>query len=528
MIDTSWRIEDPDPEESSVGSTASGFVSLHFLRSALRRRWPVWVAAAVAGMLLGIAWTLAVPTKGQGTVTLMLAHDSGTDPAVAMATDVSLLRTRTVAQDVIDDLGLDMTPEVFQKTVAVTPVTSSVLQIDVAGPDDASAVARAEALSEAYLTFRGTQMKSQAQALVDGYQRQVDNLNHQVDTLTDQYKNLTAQGAEGQSQASEVLTQRSQAYGEISRIQQVMEDTSLQSDSIVKASHVLDDPSAVPQSGLKRIVINTMAGLILGLSMGVGLVLFQALTSGRLRRRDEVALALATPVRFSAGRISGPRKWRPAVRRSPPEQGLEVLAQGLETALSASKGRQARLALVAVDDIPDSALVIARLAAHLADSGKAVFLVDLTASGPLEAAVTKALAGDQQGPRSVEPEIFRPEGPPAFALGPVGAAPHAHTELSKGDPRRAAWSSADVVLTLAEVDPAVGVDHLTSWVDRVVLLVSAGRSSAERLRTAGELVRSAGLQLVFAMMCDADRTDESSGRRDPLAPGWTGNGSGSR
>ena len=85
-----------------------------------------------------------------------------------------------------------------------------------------------------------------------------------------------------------------------------------------------------------------------------------------------------------------------------------------------------------------------------------------------------------------------------------------------------------MVLTLAEVDPAVGVDHLTSWVDRVVLLVAAGRSSAERLRTAGELVRTAGLQLVFAMMVGADRTDESSGRRDPLAPGWTGSGSGSR
>ena len=37
MIDTSWRIEDPDPVEPTAGSTSSGFVSLHFLRSALRR-----------------------------------------------------------------------------------------------------------------------------------------------------------------------------------------------------------------------------------------------------------------------------------------------------------------------------------------------------------------------------------------------------------------------------------------------------------------------------------------------------------
>lgn len=529
MIDTSWRIEDPDPEEPVVGSTSSGFVSLHFLRSALRRRWWVWVAAAVAGMMLGIAWTVLVPMKGQGTVTLLLTHETGTDPAVAMATDVSLLRTRTVAQAVIDDLGLEMTPEVFQETVALTPVTSTVLQIDVSGPDDVSAVARAKALSEAYLAFRSTQLESQSQALIDGYQALIEGYQEKAAKLSGQYDALTAKGVDSQSLAADVLSQRAGVIGQISRAQQLIEDTRLQSNSIVEASHVLDAPSAVPQSGLKRAVINTMAGLIGGLAVGIGLVLFQALTSGRLRRRDEVALALAAPVRFSAGHISGRRAWwRRTGSRSSPEHGLEVLAQGLESALSAPKGRQARLSLVAVDDAPDAVLVTARLAAHLAGAGKSVFLVDLSESGRLEAAVTKALDREQQGPRQVEPVVFRPEGPPAFALGPVGAAPNLQTELSKGDPMRTTWNGADVVLTLAEVDPAVGVDHLTSWVDRVVLLVAAGRSSAERLRTAGELVRTAGLELVFAMMVDADRTDESSGRRDPLAPGWTGSGSGSR
>jgi hypothetical protein len=274
-----------------------------------------------------------------------------------------------------------------------------------------------------------------------------------------------------------------------------------------------------------------MAGLILGLRLGVGLVLVQALTSGRLRRRDEVAVALAAPVRFSAGRISERPTWRPHLRRrrSSPERDLEILVHGLESALSAPKGRQARLALAAVDDVEDAALVVGRLAAHLAGTGKAVFLVDLSESGRLEAVVTKALEGEQQGPgRPVEPVVFRPDGPPLLARGPVGATANTPTELPKDDPRRADWNSAAVVLTLAEVDPAVGVDHLATWADRVVLLVESGRSSAERLRTTGELVRSAGLQLQFAMMVGTERTDESSGRSDPLAPGWTGTGRDSR
>ncbi|GAB3779425.1 YveK family protein [Nocardioides ungokensis] len=528
MIDTSWRIEDPDPDEVSVGGPSTGIVSLHFLRSALRRRWPVWVAAALVGMMLGIAWTVMVPSKSQGTVTLLLAHDPGVDPATAMSTDVSLLRTRTVAQRVIDELDLPLTTEGFQASTIVTPVTPTVLVIDVAAPDSTSALARAKALSDAYLAFRRQQMDSQSTALIAGYQAQVTNLTKQADDLTSKYNALNAGGASGQGDASDLLTQRAQIYGQVSQIQQQMEDASLQAGSIDKASHVLDPPSVVPQSAKKRIVLNTMAGLIGGLALGMGLVLFQALTSGRLRRRDEVAVALAAPVRFSGGPLTGRgTRLRRLTRRSSRQRSLEVLVHGLGTAVSTpSKARPARLAVVAVDDTDAAALVTATLGAQMAVEGKAVFLVDLTDSGRLEAALKKALARQPgPGPR-VEPEVLRPDSQPFLARGPLGAAPGATTELSKGDSMRPAWNRAEVVLVLAEVSPGVGVDHLTSWVDRVVLLVAAGRSSAERLRTTGELVRSAGLELDFAMMVGADRTDESSGLRDPEDPGWAGTGNG--
>ncbi len=45
--------------------------------------------------------------------------------------------------------------------------------------------------------------------------------------------------------------------------------------------------------------------------------------------------------------------------------------------------------------------------------------------------------------------------------------------------------------------------------------MTAGRCSAERLSTAAELVRSAGLELAFAVMVGSDRTDESLGLPDP-------------
>jgi capsular polysaccharide biosynthesis protein len=524
MIDTSWHVEDPGPDEAPA-RPAPGLVNWHFLRSALRRRWRVWVAAALVGMMLGIAWTTALPSKSHGTVTILLAHDEGTDPVIAMSTDLSLLRTRTVAASTIERLDLQMTPEEFEATTTATAATPTVLVIDVVAPDDRAAVARAAALADTYLKFRSAQLESQAKALTDGYEQRVKDLQQRVDELTAEYGTLSQSNSADQDEATDLLTQRSQASAEISRIQQQIEDINLSSEAVVTASHVMDPAAAVPRSPMKRAALNTGSGMIGGLAAGIGLVLFLALTSDRLRRREEIALALATPVRYSAGKVTGRgTRWR---RRASADRGLQVLAHGLESAIPKSKsGRTTRLALVAVDDVEAAALTTARVAAHLAAEGKAVFLVDLSDSGLLKGALKKALARQQQrsGQPAVEPVLFRPEGQPFLARGPVGAPASATTELAKGNPRRPAWNRADVVLTLAEVNPSVGVDHLGSWVDRVVLLVAAGRSSAERLRTTGELVRSAGLRLSFAMMVGADRNDESSGLRDSAEPGWTGAG----
>ncbi len=518
MIDPSWRAEGPDPEEAPARPT-SGFVSWHFMRSSLRRRWKLWVVLALAGMMLGVAWTVALPSKSHGTVTILLAHDQATDPVVAMSTDLSLLRTRTVAASAIDRLGLEMTPEEFQATTTATAVTPTVLVIDVVSVDDKTAVARARALAQTYLEFRTAELESQSKALIDGYQARVEDLQQRVVDLTEQYATLSSGGTADQGAATDILTQRSQANAEISRLQQLIEDITLDSQAIVAASHVMDPASVVPRSPLKRAVLNTGSGLIGGLAVGIGLVLFLALTSDRLRRREEVALALSTRVRFSAGKVG---------KRRASSEGLQVLVHGLESALTAPKGRAARLGLVAVGDVPEGALVVGTLGARLASSGRSVFLVDLSESGRLEAAVKKALHRTKQGSGSpVTPVVYRPTGQPALARGPLDAPAGARTEPPEDDPRRAAWNEADVILTLADVDPAVGVDHVASWVDRVVLLVGVGRTSAERLRTTGELVRSAGLQLVFAMMVGADRTDESSGLRDSPDPGWPGTGRGS-
>ena len=75
----------------------------------------------------------------------------------------------------------------------------------------------------------------------------------------------------------------------------------------------------------------------------------------------------------------------------------------------------------------------------------------------------------------------------------------------------AASASADVMLTLATLDPAFGADSLPTWAPEVVAVVTAGRSSAAKIHAVGEMVRLSGSRLASAILVGADKNDESLG-----------------
>lgn len=527
MIDPTWQVEDVEPDGLDGGQQPS-LVSLHFLLVALRRRWRFWMVFAISGLLMGVAWAVAVPATSVGTVTVLLEHDASTDPEQAMTTELSLLRTRSVAVDVIDELGLELTPEDLQDSVVVTPASTTVLIIEAPGDDDADAVARAGAFAESYLTFRAEQVESQGEAMLAGYEDRLATLESEVELITRQYDSLTGTGAATQERAGELLARRSQLNTEVNSIQQTLQDTTLRTNAVLAGSHVIDPATIVPRSETRRLILAGASGLVVGGALGVGLVVSMALTSTRLRRREEVAVALGAPVRLSVGDLH--RRWTarlPGLRKDSTSD-LQVVVRGLDSALAprrraSKKARPSRLALATVDNAEAAALVISSLAAQFTHRGLAVFVVDLSEHGGLETTLRKALDSDHPATDpAAAPVVFRPPTVPSLARGPVGASPSAVTDLPARDPLRPAWDSADVVLTLAEIDPAIGVDHLKSWADQVVLLVTAGRSSAERLRTTAGLIRAAALKLPFAVMVGADRNDESLGVPDPAAPGVPG------
>jgi hypothetical protein len=101
-------------------------------------------------------------------------------------------------------------------------------------------------------------------------------------------------------------------------------------------------------------------------------------------------------------------------------------------------------------------------------------------------------------------------------MGPLPAAASAARPWSATGALAAAYDSADLLLTLATLDPVLGAEHLPGWATDVVVVVTAGRSSSAKIHAVGEMTRLAGLPQPSAVLIGADKADVSLGV--PWAP----------
>ena len=170
------------------------------------------------------------------------------------------------------------------------------------------------------------------------------------------------------------------------------------------------------------------------------------------------------------------------------------------------------LAVVAVDNEQVVAPAVVSLAVSSAKQGRQVVVADL--SGGIS--IGHLLGVKDPGIREVTEngvrlKVIVPDRDDPMPIGPL------QNGMSPAQPAQAnealidACASADVLLTLATLDPAFGGDHLATWATDVVAVVTAGQSSAVKVHAAGEMIRLAGIRLDSVVLVDADKNDESLG-----------------
>jgi capsular polysaccharide biosynthesis protein len=473
-------MDDEQAEAQSPVAVAGKVVSLRVLTSALRRGRRLWFSTMVLGLVAGLLVAFLLPPPAAvATTTLLLQQYPGSDPA----TDVAMLQTAGVAQLAVTQLHLHESPQNLLTQYGGTSLSSQVLQIQVAAPSVDEALRRANALAAAFLTFRGQQYERANQAVVSGLQSQLVNLSTQIEDLGN-----AASGTE----ATAIVAQRNEDLAEQGQLTQTIRNDMTNTTSVVDGSNVLARAIATGHSRFKRVVIDAGIGLLAGLVVGIGVVLLSAAVSDRVRRREDVALALGTPVELSLGPFRRPR-WG-AVRRlrrrlKRPDPDTRRLARHLRDKVDAGPSH---LAVVSVDSLEAASLAVARCGAELTRAGSEVLVVDLSENGLVSKLlpVTDASTPVRFRRHLAAVRVFVPGGDRSADAPPP---------------------TADIVLVVATLDPSRGAERLRGWAGDAVVVTTAGRSRADKLRANAEMLRSAGVTLDSAILIGADADDYSPG-----------------
>ncbi len=420
-----------------------------------------------------------------------------------------------MAARVVQELGLQQSVGSFQAAYTVTIVTDTVLTFNVGAPSAAAAMQRASALTTAFLQYRAKYAQTQQKQLLttlDSQYNAAAQRVHEIDTEIGQLP-TTQLTPDQKTQLDKLQTQLGDQKQIMQYVTGTEATTKTSTAAMVADSYVLDPPTPLAHSHVKGAALYVGGGLFGGLIIGMLIVIISALLSDRLRRRDDVAAALGAPVRLSVTGLRASRRPqispRQAARRN---LDMKRVVAYLRSTVSGSSRGPASLAVVAVDDPQTVALIVASLARGCASEGRRVVVADLSAGAPL----ARMLGANDPGVSAVTHEGARilvavPSGDEVQPVGPMRGGGSLALRAQPDEAVVAACSSADLLLTLVTLDPALGGDYLSTWASDAIAVVTAGRSTAEKVRSVGEMVRLAGARLDSAVLIGADKNDESLG-----------------
>jgi capsular polysaccharide biosynthesis protein len=522
-----WTDDEFTEADGGAGvDVAAGLVSISFLTAALRRRARFWCGAAVLGLLLGVGLYIKFPPSYQATTSVLLTH-APTDIALdAMQTDQAMAQSRAVAALTVRNLGLQQSTSAFVSSYSTTVVTDRILLFTANAPSRAAALRQATGVAAGFLEFRANQLKSEQRLVVAALDNQISQAKNSLTALSSK---LTAESHQPASTAQRATLHRLQqqhtaAVTALGTLQQVAQDSRASSqvdtDSQVNRSQVLDPAALSSHSKLKLSVIYVGPALIGALALAMGYVVIQALVSDRLRRRDDVAYALGAPVRLSVGAVRL-RRFLPGRRGLAAAQSSDIqrIARHLRSKLPGDSGGAA-LAVVAVDRAEVAALALVSLALSAAKQGKRVVLADLSPG----CHAARLLGNRNPGVSTVTAEGMqltlavpdRSDAVPVGPLPPIAAQGEPATPTAPVTEGLAtAYASADLLLTLAELHPSLGAEHLSTWATRAAVVVTAGESTSTRINAVAEMIRFTGILLVSGVLVGADKNDESLGMTRP-------------
>jgi len=506
-------------DRPTATDASAGLISLGFIGSALRRTVPVWLTVTVIGLFVGLGLLLVRPPAHTATTTVLIdTSASASSQGAQMQTDAAIAQSTPVATAVVAQLGIHQTPASFLGTYTVVAgTTATILTITAKGPSDDAAVQRAAAIATQFLAFQAKYLQEQLTQTIDSLNQQVSQAQQHLNSIDKQISQVSAQPASPsqQAQLGGLQNQQTDAANALNSMKQSASYSQLQAQTttaqMIQGSEVLSSATPGKRSVKKTLALYGAGGLVGGLVVGMVVVVIGAITTDRLRRRDDIAIAVGAPVKLSVGPLRG-RRWAPDLRGKSGRRNhdMDRVVEHLRNAVPTDSRGAAALAVVAVDDAPSVARAVIKLGIANSQQRRRVVLADLSAGAP--AAHQLGITGP--GISTVSPEgvpivVVVPEAEDVAPVGPLGNPPLGSAQVMQGLAETCAH--ADLILSVVTLNPAFGSDYLKTWATDAVVVVTAGQSTATRINAVGEMVRLAGTRLSSVVVLNAERNDESLG-----------------
>ena len=503
--------------ENRSADSAPGLASLGFITAAVRRGAWFLFAMAVAGLLVGSGQYVMHPHQYQASASVLVTLSPYDNPQTAAVDNQAMAETRSVAGLAVHELGLQQSASSFLSSYTATYVTGRLLTITANASSANQALLQATAVANAFLKFRTEDLQAQQHLVLQSLDQQVAQAEQLVTSIGAQ---ISQASSATQSQISRLRAEQTNATATLASLRSAVNGNQTTTQpaltSALKNSQLLS-VAPIPHSHLKALFSDALIGLIIGLVLGLAIVIVRALVSDRLRQRDDIAYALDAPVKLSVPSLHAHR-WLPALpgRAAKRDLYMRRVVAHLERALPRSPQGLGGLAIVAVDNAPIVARAVTAVATSCASQGHQVIAADLSQGAHMAHLLGLKGPGahevSQDGANFV---VTVPDPDDAAPVGPLRAVTSPGRPGHAGDSLAASYASADLLLTLVTLDPAIGGDYLATWATNAVVMVSAGQSSAERVHGVGEMIRLAGARLDSAVLIGADKSDESLG----LMPG---------
>ncbi|MDR6975082.1 hypothetical protein J2X68_001766 [Streptomyces sp. 3330] len=451
-------------------SAAAPLLDLQALVVAVRRRRRFWCSLALLGLLVGAATAVLLPPPPTAVTKVLVAHqeDQPNDPGTLIRTDVALLQTTRIADKALRSLGSSEKPEDFMRDYGGLGLTNNLLQITVTGDSDAEAVARAEALADAFVADHVSRIQqaanAEAKALLDQRDRMQDDLAQVDKAIGD---GSSESGPKASANMESLFARRAELTSRITDFSQRAAEARIGTPQLIAGTQIVDAPRAVRHSLPRTAATNGAIGFVLGLALGLAAAAVGAVVADRPVLRREIAANLGASVVAELPRRS-PVLWR--------RRRIRAARERLTTSLARTvRGSGEPVSLLELGCARSASVIALDLAEALGAEGPVV--------------VVDGLPGLRLARRRPKP------GDPTVVGGERAAAP-APGELRIG---------------VGSVAPGTAWTDLQYLGARTVLVVRAGHGSAAWLHTVARQLADQRIPVIGVVLIDPDPRDRTDG-----------------